>query len=479
MEARRLIDAGEAARAAAMLEDQPQLNIRGWRYLLKSYVTLHRFEDVITAYEQAPDPVSKDFACSLHYLTAGANLCRADIIQRVTRPLLDRRSVPDIRRLAPVYSLLSAAPEVHASVRNASVDMAELLAFSEYPSLIRCAHDLISLRDWESFAKVERCLANAASDDQSAIPLAFLRGQAAFAQGDYLGQAAAVNHVLSRERLSPIRLKDEGKPFTCSNIEGKVSNDAIGNGPLVTVLMAAFNAEDTIGYALESLRLQTYKNIEVLIANDASSDNTCAIARTFAARDDRFRIVELANNVGPFVAKNTALLTARGEYVINQDADDWAHPEKIAKEVQALASTPDLIAVCCHHIRCSQADGFRPKRRYIAADASSLLYRREPVLERMGYYDSVRVAGDGEFQNRMEKVFGRSAIKLIAPLLSIVSWSPTSLSGGGQFLIDPDSGIFSCARRAYKIAGSKWHNSGEHLFMPFPLNERKFPFAIE
>ncbi len=102
------------------------------------------------------------------------------------------------------------------------------------------------------------------------------------------------------------------------------------------------------------------------------------------------------------------------------------------------------------------------------------MFRRAPVISSIGWYDSVRAAGDGEFHLRMERSFGRHSIRQINKLLSFVSWSETSLSGGGAFQIDSDLGIFSPVRSAYRRSFGLWHETTDRLYMPFPLQNRPF-----
>ena len=100
-------------------------------------------------------------------------------------------------------------------------------------------------------------------------------------------------------------------------------------------------------------------------------------------------------------------------------------------------------------------------------------------MDKIGWYDSVRAAGDGEFHLRLERSFGRHSIRRIDKLLSFVSWSDASLSGGGVFEIDSELGLFSPARSAYRRAFGLWHETATRLYMPFPLEWRPFPAPEE
>lgn len=93
--------------------------------------------------------------------------------------------------------------------------------------------------------------------------------------------------------------------------------------PLVSVIMPVYNSEKYIGTALCSLRKQTLVDFEVICVNDASTDNTLEVLKTYANIDPRIRVISLDFNQGAGVARNTALEIAQGEYITFLDADDY------------------------------------------------------------------------------------------------------------------------------------------------------------
>lgn len=96
------------------------------------------------------------------------------------------------------------------------------------------------------------------------------------------------------------------------------------NNPAVTVIIAMYNAENFIGETLTSLAAQTFKNFEVIVVDDCSTDNSCAVVGNFSATfGDRLKIARLSKNSGfPGIPRNFALEAARGKYVYFLDADD-------------------------------------------------------------------------------------------------------------------------------------------------------------
>lgn len=99
---------------------------------------------------------------------------------------------------------------------------------------------------------------------------------------------------------------------------------------LVSILIAAYNAEKWIGDTIKSALNQTYPRKEIIIVNDGSSDNTLAIAERFESRS--LKVISQENK-GANVARNRALEYAQGDYIQWLDADDLLHPEKIALQL--------------------------------------------------------------------------------------------------------------------------------------------------
>ena len=129
----------------------------------------------------------------------------------------------------------------------------------------------------------------------------------------------------------------------------RASASVPGATPLVSVLMANYNGAPHLPQALNSVLGQTVREIEVIVADDASSDRSVDIVRQFAQRDRRVRLIGSAENRGPGAARNDALQAARGEWVAIVDADDIIHPERLeillsaAQSLGADAVADDLL----------------------------------------------------------------------------------------------------------------------------------------
>ncbi|MDU7454058.1 MULTISPECIES: glycosyltransferase family 2 protein [Clostridium] len=90
----------------------------------------------------------------------------------------------------------------------------------------------------------------------------------------------------------------------------------------VSVIIPAYNIEDYIGRCLESIIKQTLKDIEIIVVNDGSNDNTLAIINVFARKDNRIKIVDKKNK-GSIEARKSGFKVANGEFILFIDGDDW------------------------------------------------------------------------------------------------------------------------------------------------------------
>lgn len=116
------------------------------------------------------------------------------------------------------------------------------------------------------------------------------------------------------------------------------------SGPLVTVVIAAWNAEETVARAVRSALAQSLKEIEVLLVDDGSSDATGPFAQLAARADPRFRLIAAPVNRGAAAARNLGLAQAKGRWIAPLDADDWMTPERLARLVAfAKLSGADIV----------------------------------------------------------------------------------------------------------------------------------------
>jgi glycosyltransferase involved in cell wall biosynthesis/O-antigen ligase len=110
---------------------------------------------------------------------------------------------------------------------------------------------------------------------------------------------------------------------------------------LISVIIPAYNIENYISKTIESVLSQTYKNLEIIIVDDGSTDNTNNIIQKYAKKEKRI-IVLSQNNKGPSAARNLGFSVAKGEYLCIIDGDDIMLPEKIESQACLLESNPSI-----------------------------------------------------------------------------------------------------------------------------------------
>lgn len=188
------------------------------------------------------------------------------------------------------------------------------------------------------------------------------------------------------------------------------------DGPQVSILMSAFNAEQTITYAVESLLGQSYANLEVLVCDDESSDGTLRALNAFRG-DERVRVFRSLRNQGTYNIRNALLERARGEFVAFLDSDDFALPDRIETQIAQIEAADASFG---HLLRVDHVG--RPQMFYNQTferfSVLSILYRRD-ALHRVGRYLPVQVGADTAHYEHARFVLGADAFapSLPRPLL--------------------------------------------------------------
>lgn len=104
----------------------------------------------------------------------------------------------------------------------------------------------------------------------------------------------------------------------------------------VSIITPVYNAADHVAECVESVISQTHASWEHILVDDCSSDNSVGILQAYANKDPRIRIIRLAENSGPGVARNKAIEMARGRYIAFLDCDDIWFPEKLEKQIHFM-----------------------------------------------------------------------------------------------------------------------------------------------
>lgn len=198
------------------------------------------------------------------------------------------------------------------------------------------------------------------------------------------------------------------------------------NFGLISIIMAAYNAEKTIGHSISSVLDQTYPNFELLVMNDCSTDGTEKLVESFAAKDSRVRLISNEKNSGVSYTRKHGLEEAKGEWIAILDSDDAWAPEKLEKQIALQEKTnADLLFTGSTFV---DADG-QPISWYLAAPAE-VTYRRllkqnilsnSSTLVRKELYAKHYASGDGMHEDFAIWLSilkeGRKAYGVDAPLL--------------------------------------------------------------
>jgi glycosyltransferase involved in cell wall biosynthesis len=115
--------------------------------------------------------------------------------------------------------------------------------------------------------------------------------------------------------------------------------------PIITVIMANYNGSAYLTEAIASVQKQTLKNIEIIVSDDASSDDSIEIVERLMADDPRIRLLRSDTNKGPASARNRGLELARGKWIAIVDSDDLIHPTRFDTLINlAVGAQADIVA---------------------------------------------------------------------------------------------------------------------------------------
>lgn len=103
---------------------------------------------------------------------------------------------------------------------------------------------------------------------------------------------------------------------------------------VISIIMPAFNCDKYIQHAIESVRLQSYQNWELIVIDDCSSDNTLEVVRGIAEKDKRIRFFKNEKNIGVSETRNKAISLAQGEWIAFLDSDDIWEMSKLEKQIE-------------------------------------------------------------------------------------------------------------------------------------------------
>ncbi len=289
----------------------------------------------------------------------------------------------------------------------------------------------------------------------------------------------AINQFFSQFSVNKVESLEHATSFYTS-LSGKPEK-SFQKSPKVSVIMSAFNAEKHLEFAANSILAQSWKNLELIIVNDASVDKTQEIAHKLENQDQRVKVIDNKINMGTYVSRNLALDMSSGDFVTTQDSDDWAHPDRLLYQVDNLLKN-DYIANLTKSVRLSDDGKFELTSwgSYLSDRCcASFMMKKDQAFPLFGYWDSVRVSGDVEYIERVYAVLGKKSIgilpePLVFQLRHINSLTTAPLTMGV-------AGRVSQSREIYKSNYQAWHNQLriENCYISSPLVHRPFFAPLE
>ena len=203
--------------------------------------------------------------------------------------------------------------------------------------------------------------------------------------------------------------------------------------PLVTVVLPTYNRAQSIRAALETVLNQTYSNLEIIVVDDGSTDDTEQIVSSL--RDERVVYVKQTVRTGSAGARNFGISLAKGEFIAFQDSDDLWYGDKLEKQVPLLTSLPKSYGMVYSHMMLRLPEGdvlfkpsYRGRQEHSALDRmlcgstgigiQTCLIRRECFSKVGGIDTNLRALDDREFFIRFSQYF--DIYELPVPLVTYI-----------------------------------------------------------
>lgn len=273
--------------------------------------------------------------------------------------------------------------------------------------------------------------------------------------GDHSQWLEQVNAAFVVGDVAPISLLDNAPaPEPFDRLFASVSA-YVASGPLVSVVITTWCPGAEFISAFRSITGQTWRNLEILVIDDCSPPGYEDLLTSVVAEDPRARLLRMPSNGGTYIARNCGLREAAGDLFTVHDSDDWAHPERIERQVARMLAQPELISTGSRALRLNDALVFRvPGVSASRENASSLTFWRERVVEQIGYYDASRKGADTEYAVRMLQHFGKRSHAILDEHLACIRLRVGSLSRE-EFR----PGWRHPARAAYRRGYLWWHEN--------------------
>ncbi len=213
----------------------------------------------------------------------------------------------------------------------------------------------------------------------------------------------------------------------------------MSTNPKVSVIMSTFNAGKYIRQAIDSIVNQTYQDLELIIVDDGSTDNTGHIVNKYCAQHPQKMQYIYQDNAGPSKARNVGIKASRGEYIAILDSDDISLPQRLQKQVEFLDQNPDIALLGTGGWRINdrgklieeyktETDEKTIKTELFQCNRfnhSSLMLRKKQIADQLFYREELKFAEDYELCLRISERF---PVANLSECLSMRRVNPSSIS---------------------------------------------------
>ena len=332
---------------------------------------------------------------------------------------------------------------------------------------------------------------------------AVLHANDAARRRDVAGWVGSINAMLAHWNMSGVRLlsragslpgdggsghEDPQRPLFAPAIDfvGDLAPQAppppIHQPPLISVIMVAHNAQTTIAAAAASILAQSWRNLELIIVDDGSTDGTWSTVTAIRATDPtHIRLLRNRQRVGPYVSRNRALHDAvAGAYVTCHDADDWAHPDRLVIQVRPLLASGGALRASLAYMLRVQPDGrlSTDEMSWFCPDGAtkvamvSALYERRLLVDELGYWDGVWYGADAEMIGRAQALLGETGFAKVRTIVMLCRDTVSGLGkvGYNRVQTPADDRWTNSTRHMYRDAFRGWHariEAGGDAYLPF------------
>jgi glycosyltransferase involved in cell wall biosynthesis len=316
-----------------------------------------------------------------------------------------------------------------------------------------------------------------------------------FSLGGHLTLSSSFEYGKDYSKLSLIRqimLKDKTKNIKSLQTKREISDKVfdknkmaptlkVSENPKVSVIMTSYNTADYIEKAIRSILNQTYSNLELIVVDDCSTDATRDIVSKIATTDDRVKLFCFGENRGTYFAKNFGMTKSSGDIITFMDSDDTSDLKRIQIQLNHLDNY--IGCVCKYERRDLKGNIVTSNGRRARVALISLMFRKE-ILNKIGYFDTVRTSADDEFRERIRTVYGQDSIKTISEILYHAILRDESLTNeqGNAINLTPNrekgESFLPPSRASYLKGFQCWHKycnvNNMVPYIPFPVRCRPF-----